>query len=76
MTPDPAESNVIAQQFARFGQVCRVYAPVYRQITLAGLRRVMGGGLDALSVGVRRSTMCGTHGSITWSTTTRAAVSC
>ena len=53
MTPDPAELNVIAQQFARFGQVCRLYAPVYRQITLAGLRRVMGTGLDALSVGVQ-----------------------
>ena len=53
MTPDPAELNVIAQQFARFGQVCRVYAPVYRQITLAGLRRVMGGGLDALGVGLQ-----------------------
>ncbi len=51
MTPDPAEANVIAQQFARFSQVCKVYAPVYRQITLAGLRRIMSGGLDALSTG-------------------------
>ena len=52
MTPDPAELNVIAQQFARFSQVCKVYAPVYRQITLAGLRRIMTGGLDALSSGL------------------------
>jgi hypothetical protein len=52
MTPDPAEANVIAQQFARFSQVCKVYAPVYRQVTLAGLRRIMSGGLDALGSGL------------------------
>jgi len=51
MTPDPAELNVVAQQFARFSQVCKVYAPVYRQITLVGLRRVMTAGLDALGSG-------------------------
>ena len=44
MTADPAERNVIRQQFARFGSRCRLYAPLYRQITLAGLRRVLGGG--------------------------------
>jgi hypothetical protein len=38
MIPDAAELNVIRQQFARFGSVCRRYAPIYRQITLAGLR--------------------------------------
>src|SRR5205085_83541 len=38
MTPDPAELNVVKQQFARFGSVCRVFAPVYRQVTLVGLR--------------------------------------
>jgi Protein of unknown function (DUF3089) len=41
MNPDPAELNVIKQQFARFASQCRPYAPLYRQITLAGLRRVM-----------------------------------
>src|ERR1041385_8079626 len=41
MTPDPAELNVIKQQFARFASKCRPYAPVYRQITLVGLRRVL-----------------------------------
>jgi hypothetical protein len=51
MSPDPAELNVIAQQFARFSQVCRVYAPVYRQITLVGLRRILTQGLDALGSG-------------------------
>ena len=51
MTPDPAERNVIAQQFARFSQVCKVYAPLYRQITLAGLRSGLSRGLDGLSIG-------------------------
>ena len=41
MTPDPPEMNVIRQQFARFASVCRPYAPVYRQVTLAGLRRLL-----------------------------------
>jgi hypothetical protein len=38
MTADPAELNVIRQQFARFASKCRPYAPLYRQVTLAGLR--------------------------------------
>src|SRR5262249_5171261 len=41
MHADPAELNVIKQQAARFGSVCRVYAPQYRQITLVGLRRLL-----------------------------------
>ncbi len=54
MTADPAELNVIGQQFARFGSTCRPYAPMYRQVTLAGLRRMMapGGGGVVLDRGV------------------------
>lgn len=44
MTADAAELNVIRQQFARFGSVCRQYAPLYRQVTLAGLRIAIAGG--------------------------------
>jgi hypothetical protein len=44
MTADPAETNVIRQQFARLASTCRPYAPLYRQVTLAGLRQAMGGG--------------------------------
>jgi len=44
MIADPAELNVIRQQFARFGSKCRRYAPLYRQVTLAGLRRLLGSG--------------------------------
>src|SRR4029077_19363430 len=53
MIADPAEMNVIRLQFARFGSKCRTYAPIYRQITLAGLRRVLGGGAAALDRGVQ-----------------------
>jgi hypothetical protein len=54
MTPDPAETNVVRQQFARFASVCRPYAPLYRQVTLAGLRRMLagGGGGGSLASGV------------------------
>ena len=43
MIPDAAELNVIRQQFARFGSVCRRYAPIYRQVTLLGLVRLLAG---------------------------------
>lgn len=44
MTADAAELNVIRQQFARFAAKCRPYAPLYRQVTLAGLRQLRAGG--------------------------------
>jgi hypothetical protein len=37
MNPGPEETSVVAQQFARFGQVCRTFAPIYRQYTLTAL---------------------------------------
>jgi hypothetical protein len=53
MSIDPAEQNVIRQQFARFGSQCRTFAPIYRQVTLAGLRTAMaGGGRATLDQGV------------------------
>jgi hypothetical protein len=55
MTADPAELNVVRQQFARFASKCRPYAPLYRQVTLAGLRqiRAAGGGGNALASGLQ-----------------------
>src|SRR5437660_6954156 len=57
MIADAAELNVIRQQFARFASKCRPYAPMYRQITLAGLRRALaaggGGGAGALASGIQ-----------------------
>ena len=44
MTADPAELNVVKQQFARFGSKCQPYAPMYRQVTLVGLRRMLAPG--------------------------------
>jgi hypothetical protein len=44
MHADPAELNVVRIQFAHFGSKCRPYAPLYRQVTLAGLRRALSGG--------------------------------
>jgi hypothetical protein len=38
------ERNVIRQQFARFGSQCRTFAPLYRQVTLGGLRTVLATG--------------------------------
>src|SRR5205807_1616584 len=44
MNADPAETNVIRQQFARFASKCQPYAPIYRQVTLVGLRRMLAPG--------------------------------
>ena len=44
MIPDPAEANVVRIQFARFASRCRVYAPVYRQVTLSALRTALASG--------------------------------
>ena len=43
MTADPAETNVALFQAAPFRQACRVFAPLYRQVTLATLRDRMAG---------------------------------
>jgi hypothetical protein len=43
MNPGPEEMSVIKSQFARFGSQCRVYAPLYRQITLTALRAGIAG---------------------------------
>lgn len=50
MNAGPEEQAVIRAQFARFGSKCRVYAPLYRQVTLTALRAGIAGrpmtGLD------------------------------
>ena len=43
MIAGPEETGVIRAQFARFGSVCRVYAPLYRQVTLTALRAGIAG---------------------------------
>ncbi|MCF8506103.1 MAG: DUF3089 domain-containing protein [Caulobacter sp.] len=43
MTANAEELFVVSAQFARFGAVCRTFAPLYRQITLTALRGFMTG---------------------------------
>jgi hypothetical protein len=52
MTADPAELNVVASQFARFASRCRPYAPLYRQVTIAGLGAMFAKGAPSLDQGV------------------------
>jgi hypothetical protein len=49
LTIDPEETAVAVAQAARFSQVCNVYAPVYRQLTvaaIAGKAAINGADLD------------------------------
>ena len=41
MTAGPGEKRAVAQQFAAFASVCRPFAPIYRQVTLAGVEAVL-----------------------------------
>jgi hypothetical protein len=43
LTITQAERNVVRAQFARFGSVCRQFAPMYRQVTLTALRAAIAG---------------------------------
>jgi hypothetical protein len=43
MVPGPEEKRVVQVQFARFASVCRLYAPMYRQLTLTALRAAATG---------------------------------
>ncbi len=43
MIAGPEELAVIKSQFARFGSECRVFAPIYRQVTLTALRAGIAG---------------------------------
>ena len=47
MKVEAEETRVVAQQFARFGAACRLYAPMYRQFTLTALRAAMTGSAPA-----------------------------
>ena len=43
MIASAEERRVIEHQFARFASHCRVYAPLYRQVTLTALRALIAG---------------------------------
>ena len=44
---DPEERAIAVQQASRFSKVCKVYAPMYRQLTLAAISGVTGDELPA-----------------------------
>ena len=52
MNADLAELNVARLQFARFAEQCRLYAPIYRQVTLAAGRLRRAGGAPTNSLGI------------------------
>lgn len=43
MIPGREEAGVVQQQLNRFASQCRIFAPLYRQVTLTALRSVMVG---------------------------------
>src|ERR1700712_3992025 len=43
LKPGPEEDSVVHAQFARFGAQCRLFAPMYRQVTLTALRANLSG---------------------------------
>ena len=43
LTVAPEEQQVVLHQLARFGARCRLFAPLYRQFTLAALRAALSG---------------------------------
>jgi hypothetical protein len=43
LAPGLEENGTAMVQLGRFGTVCRTYAPIYRQLTAAGLGHAMGG---------------------------------
>jgi len=47
LVPDAAERAVVRLQFARFGTQCRLFAPMYRQLTLAAMGRANAAGIES-----------------------------
>jgi hypothetical protein len=43
LIPGPEEDNVVRAQLARFASQCRLFAPMYRQVTLTSLRAAIAG---------------------------------
>lgn len=43
MVPGPEETGVVDQQLNRLASQCRLFAPMYRQVTITALRSVMTG---------------------------------
>lgn len=48
LVPGPEERRVVQFQAARFGSKCRLFAPMYRQVTLTALKSMIGGATPAI----------------------------
>jgi hypothetical protein len=48
LVPGVEERRVVQFQAARFGAKCRLFAPMYRQVTLTALRSMIGGATPAI----------------------------
>ncbi len=53
LTVQPAETAVAVEQASRFSQVCRVWAPMYRQVTVAGVAQGLAGQEETTAVAYR-----------------------
>jgi hypothetical protein len=47
LVPDDAERSVVRLQLARFGTRCRLFAPMYRQLTLAAMYTASAAGIES-----------------------------
>jgi len=47
LVPNETERNVVRLQLARFGTKCRLFAPMYRQLTLAAMGRANAAGIES-----------------------------
>ncbi len=47
LVPNETERNVVRLQLARFGTKCRLFAPMYRQLTLAAMGRAHAAGIES-----------------------------
>jgi hypothetical protein len=52
---DPEERSIALYQAARYSQYCRVFAPMYRQVTLAGINKTIPASAAAIALGSARS---------------------
>jgi len=50
MIAGPEERSVVQQQFARFASQCRLFVPLYRQVTLPALRAMISGQSTAMNL--------------------------
>lgn len=66
LIPGPEEHSVVRTQLARFGDKCRLFAPMYRQFSLGALRAGRGTGEAVPSRGTREDGANDVDGAWNW----------